>query len=72
MEEVKDVTQVDFSNNGIIDITPMNCIINLVRLNLANNRIKSMSIFGLEDAFLNLKWLDISNNKFTELSAIKC
>ena len=44
----------------------------ILHLNLSNNRIKNVSVFAQEDCFLNLKWLDISNNKFPELSAIKC
>jgi Leucine-rich repeat (LRR) protein len=28
-------------------------------------------VFTLEEVFLNLKYLDLSNNKFTELAAFK-
>lgn len=45
---------------------------NIVKLDLKNNRIKNMSVFATEDAFPNLAWLDISNNKFTEFPAFKC
>lgn len=31
-----------------------------------------MTIFTQDDCFLQLKWLDISNNKFLEYPAIKC
>ena len=31
-----------------------------------------MSAFTSEEAFLNLKYLDLSNNKFNELPALKC
>ena len=44
----------------------------LVKLNLASNRIKNAGVFAMEDAFQVLKWLDISNNKFTEWPAFKC
>jgi len=40
-------------------------------LNLAKNKIKAATIFCNEEAFPNLKWLDLSNNKLTELAAIK-
>lgn len=43
----------------------------LVKLNLANNKIKGMNIFTVEESFPNLKWLDVSNNKLTEIPAIK-
>lgn len=43
----------------------------MVKLNLAKNKVKNIAIFGNEENFPNLKWLDISNNKYTELSAIK-
>ena len=63
-EEIKEVTLIDFSNNGLADVTPLKDLTRIVRLNLANNKIKNMSIFAQEEAFPNLKWLDISFNKF--------
>jgi len=72
LDEIKDVTDIDLSNNGIVEITPLRDLSLIVYLNLGNNRIKNMAIFSLDDAFLNLKWLDISNNKFTEMPAFKC
>jgi hypothetical protein len=42
-----------------------------VKLNLGKNKIKNIGIFTNEENFLNLKWLDISNNKYTELVGIK-
>ena len=44
-EEIKDVTVVDFSNNGLVDIGTLNNLTLLTKLNLSNNRIKIMSIF---------------------------
>lgn len=44
----------------------------LVKLNLAKNKIKSINLFTNEENFPSLKWLDISNNKYTELVGIKC
>jgi Leucine-rich repeat (LRR) protein len=43
----------------------------LVYLNIAKNKIKGLGLFCTEEAFPNLKWLDASNNKYTELPAIK-
>ena len=71
-EEIKDVATIDFSNNGLVDVSSLNTLMRLTRLNLSNNRIKSMAVFAQEDAFPNLKWLDISNNKFIEWPGFKC
>ena len=71
-EEIKDVTVIDFSNNGLADIGSLKDLTRLVRLNLSNNRIKNMSVFATDEAFGSLLWLDISNNKFTEWPAFKC
>ena len=43
----------------------------LVKLNLQRNKIKNISLFSNEENFPSLKWLDISNNKFVELIAMK-
>lgn len=72
MDEVKDVQNVDFSSNSLADVTPIKDLSRIVTLNLSNNRIKSVTVFSMDDCFLNLKWLDLSNNKFTEFPAIKC
>jgi len=71
-EEIKDVTKIDFSNNGLADVAALKDLTRLTRLNLATNKIKNVSCFGTDDAFPNLKWLDISNNKFNEWPAFKC
>ena len=71
-EEIKDVTEIDFSNNGLGDVTALKDIPRLITLNLSNNRIKNMAVFATEEAFMNLKWLDISNNKFNEWPGFKC
>ena len=44
----------------------------MVHLDLAQNKVKNVSVFCNEEAFPNLKYLDLSNNKFNELSAFKC
>jgi len=69
---VKDVTEIQLENNGIQDIKPLEPMTKLIKLNLANNKIKGMNIFTNDDSFPNLKWLDVSNNKLTEIPALKC
>lgn len=71
-EEIKDVTRIDFCNNGLADVSALKDLTHLVHLNLSNNRIKNMQVFATEEAFPNLQWLDISNNKFNEWPAFKC
>ena len=72
MDEIKDVQKVDFSNNGLAEISLLSSLTRIMHLDLSNNRIKNMSIFSQDDAFLELKWLDISFNKFLEFPAFKC
>jgi Leucine-rich repeat (LRR) protein len=43
----------------------------LIKLNVSKNKIKNIAIFGIEENFANLKWLDLSNNKFNELISFK-
>ena len=71
-EEIKDVKMVDFSGNGLADVTALKDLSRLTRLNLTNNRIKNMAVFATDEVFANLKWLDISHNKFNEWPAFKC
>lgn len=42
-----------------------------MKLNVSKNKIKNIALFSNEENFPNLKWLDVSNNKYTELVAIK-
>ena len=72
MEEVKEVQRIDFSINNLADITPIKDLQNLIKINISKNKIKALSIFTAEDAFPNLKWLDVSANKFNEFPAFKC
>lgn len=72
VEEGKEVYIVNFANNGIADPTFLSCMANLVHLDLSKNKVKNLSIFSTEEFCLNLKYLDISSNKFTELPALKC
>ena len=69
---MKDIAVVDFSNNGLADVALLKDMARLTRLNLANNRIKNVSVFATEEAFPNLRWLNIANNKFNEWPAFKC
>ena len=69
---MKDIAKIDFSMNGLAEISPLKELTRIQHLNLGNNRIKNVSLFSQEDCFLSLKWLDISFNKFTEFPAFKC
>lgn len=69
--EAKHVLFLDLSNNNVVDINILKDFFALTKLNLAKNKIKSVSLFTNDENFPNLKWLDISNNKYTELVGIK-
>lgn len=71
MDEVREVRKVDFSINNIIDVSAFKDMQQIMYLNLARNKIKALAIFTQEEMFPNLKWLDVSNNKISELPAIK-
>ena len=71
MDEVREVRICDLSLNNIVDVSPLKDLQHLVRLNLSKNKIKAINLFCVEESFPNLKWLDVSANKFTELPAIK-
>ena len=45
-EEIKDVTVIDFSNNGLVDVSSLNTLARLTRLNLSNNKIKNFAVFA--------------------------
>ena len=45
-EEIKDVAVIDFSNNGLTDVSTLNALTRLTRLNLSNNRIKNFNVFA--------------------------
>ena len=42
-----------------------------MHLDLSGNKVKNLTIFTNEECFLNLKYLDISDNKFNEFAAFK-
>ncbi len=69
--EFKGVLTLDLSGNNIVDINLLQNLEGLVKINVARNKIKNVSMFTNEANFEKLKWLDLSNNKFTELAAFK-
>lgn len=71
-EEIKDVTIIDLQMNSISDAATLSICVNLIKLNLAKNKLKSLAPFCTDESFPNLKWLDVSNNKFSDFPAIKC
>lgn len=71
MDEVTQVQKMDLSVNGIADINPLKDCVNLIKLNVSKNKIKNIGIFATDEAFPNLKWLDVSANKFTSFPAFK-
>lgn len=70
--EAKHVQFLDLQNNNIVDVAILTQFMNITKLNVSKNKIKSIQVFANEEAFPNLKWLDLSNNKFTELTGLKC
>lgn len=71
MEEVKETRRCDLSVNNIVDISMLKDMQQLIYLNLAKNKIKTIAVFCNEEMFPNLKWLDVSNNKLADLPGIK-
>lgn len=71
MEEVKEVRKCDLSINNLVDVSALKDMQQLIYLNLSKNKIKALNVFCTDDLFPNLKWLDVSNNKITELPAFK-
>ncbi len=64
VEEMTKLTNLDLSNNGIVNIEGLNNLINLTTLYLNDNEIISFpSINQLED----LEYLDVSDNNIVEL-----
>jgi len=72
IEEAKDVYTVNLSANNLQDAAPLKELQNLIHLDLAGNRLKQVTVFTLDECFPNLKYLDVSNNKFGEFAAFKC
>jgi len=72
IEEAKDVILVNLSTNNLQDAAPIKELQNLIHLDLGGNRLKNVTVFTMDECFLNLKYLDVSNNKFGEFAAFKC
>lgn len=72
IEEAKEVFIMNLSINNIADPAALKELHNLVHIDLSKNKIKSVAIFTNEDCFMNLKYLDLSNNKFGDFAAFKC
>ena len=71
-DETKDAQYIDLSMNSIAECGTLSVCQQLVRLNISKNKVKSLLVFCQEENFPNLKWLDVSNNKFSDFPAIKC
>lgn len=71
IEEAKEVYVCILANNNLSDPTPLKELQNLIRLDLSKNKIKNINIFTNDEMLLNLKFLDLSNNKLTEFPAFK-
>lgn len=67
IEEVKEIYNCHLQGNNISDPSCLKELQKLVHLELQRNKIKNVSIFCAEENFLNLMYLDLSNNKFSEL-----
>jgi Leucine-rich repeat (LRR) protein len=67
IDEVKEIYNCHLGGNNIADPSCLKELQNLRHLELQRNKIKNVAIFCLEDAFTNLLYLDLSNNKFNEL-----
>jgi Leucine-rich repeat (LRR) protein len=62
---------LDLQNNNIVDITILAQFQGLIKLNVSKNKIKNIAIFSSDENFPNLRWLDVSNNKYNELVGFK-
>jgi Leucine-rich repeat (LRR) protein len=71
MDECKEVRRCDLSLNNIVDVSMLKDMQQLIHVNLAKNKIKSLAVFCNDDMFPNLKWLDVSTNKISELPPFK-
>lgn len=68
VEEAKEVYNCHLNQNNIADPSALKELSNLVHLELQRNKIKTLSVFTSEENFTKLKYLDLANNKFTDLT----
>lgn len=71
IEEAKEVYNVNLSGNNIPDPTALKELLNIQHLDLSGNKIKNVNLFTGDDNLQQLRYLDISNNKFSEFPAFK-
>lgn len=71
IEEAKEALNVNLSTNNIPDPTFLKELPNIIHLDLSHNKVKNITAFTNEELFVNLKYLDLKSNKFTELPAFK-
>jgi len=62
MDEVKEVETCDLSENNLTDVKFLETFQNLTSMNVSNNKIKSLSMFTIDESFPSLKWVNLSNN----------
>jgi hypothetical protein len=62
---------IHFTGNKISNISVLSKLPNILRLELANNKITTLEFFNNEETFLNLQYLDLSKNLIRNLTAIR-
>ncbi len=67
LEELKNLKNLDLSNNNISEIRGLENLSNLLALNLSYNNLKNLK--GIEN-LINLEYLNVSNNKVEDLKGI--
>lgn len=67
LEELKNLTNLDLSNNNLSEIKGLEKLTNLLELNLSYNILKNLK--GIEN-LINLHYLNVSNNKIEDLKGI--
>jgi hypothetical protein len=72
IEEAKEVYNVNMAGNNLADPTFLKELQNIIRLDLARNKIKNVAAFCTDEYFKNLKWLDLQNNKIVEMPNLVC
>jgi Leucine-rich repeat (LRR) protein len=60
------------NGNNIADPSALKELQNLMWLDLSRNKVKNIAIFCSEENFLNLKYLDLQENKLAEMPNLSC